>query len=124
MSDWINIAPTRQFDYFSNVDGFWGQIFGVRSILSKVYRRDNLLGDDIVSDFVALIDPYGDFTTKSLQQKYDENVTNLYANHSPGFLLTPETRACIQSVFYDSARSYANKYLDENNTKLLLSGYE
>jgi hypothetical protein len=43
------------FNFWENVESFWERLIGKRNILTKVYHRSNLHYNDIVHDFLALI---------------------------------------------------------------------
>jgi len=121
-SQWIKKPPTRQYNYYENINSFWEDIFGSQNIISKVYEKNNLSKKNIISDFIKLIDSEINFP-KEDNIRYLENKTNAYRYNKPGFLLNDEICYFIKHVFLESNILYANKYLDERNSKLLLTGF-
>ncbi len=120
---WIHNIPTRQFDYYANIEYFWRQLFGKNNILTKVYDKQHLLHDDIVQDFINFVDRKNHFLDQTPEQVYYENKTMMYEKNLHGYLLTDEIRDLIRQVFTHSNISYANTYLDDCNADLLLQGF-
>ncbi len=120
---WIDVVPTRQFNYYANVEEFWGAIFAKKNILTKVFQKNNLVNNDIVQDFISLVDPANNFLSNAKQMKYSENVTNIYNNKQSGYLIDEDTKRIIKDVFLNSNLSYAKKYLNKSDANLLLEGF-
>lgn len=121
-SSWTDIVPTRQFYYYENIE-FWSKIFGKKNIITKVYHKNNLKENDIVSDFIHLIDPDNNFLKKDNNNTFFSNKTNAYTYNKKGFLISNETALLIKQAFMKSNILYSKKYLDDNNTNFLMKNF-
>lgn len=122
-TEWINTAPTRQFDYFANITRFWEPVFGSDSIITKVYSRETLVNNDIVEDFFDLLpspimSPAYPFRTSKLA-----NATTVYQHFPRLFLLSDECKKRVNFTFRDTAQAYADKFLNKVDASLLLKGF-
>lgn len=120
---WIELAPTRQFNYYANLEDFWCKIFGEKNILSKVYDKNHLVNNDSVQDFIAFVDPSNMFLKNKSQQIYSENTTDIYTDKQAGYLLDEETRETIKAVFLESNLLFARDYLSKEEAGIFLEGF-
>ena len=120
-SDWLTVPPTRQFDYFANIVEYWGEIYGLDSIITRVYDKKILKDGDIISDFLNVL-PFEIKSTYTPQLEV-ANPTTIYKHFSRSFLLGSDALSRIASTFESSARRYARMFLDEPQSDVFLKGF-
>ena len=120
-SDWLTVPPTRQFDYFANVVEYWGDIYGLDSIITRVYDKKILRNGDIINDFLSIL-PFEIKSTYTPRLRV-ANPTTIYKHFPRSFLLGNEALSRIASTFESSARSYAHMFLDAPQSDVLLKGF-
>lgn len=120
---WLDTAPTRQFDYYANIECFWGKIFD-KKIFTKTYNKNNLVNENIIDDFLSIVDPKNEFLiNNAAKETVLENKTGAYAYNKMGFLIDEEVKQNIKNVFFQSNISYSKKYLDKINSDYLMDGF-
>jgi len=120
-SDWLTVPPTRQFDYFANIVEYWGEIYGLDSIITRVYDKSTLKNGDIISDFLSVL-PFKIKSTYTPQLEV-ANPTTIYKHFPRSFLLGSKALSCIVSTFESSARRYARLFLDKPQSDVFLKGF-
>ncbi len=90
---------------------------------TKTYSRENLINNNIVEDFVTLLDPAGKFLKPLIIDESVENKTDVYAHNAPGFLLNEKVKDNIRRAFLESSMLYAKNYLGTKDADLLLRGF-
>lgn len=118
--DWINNAPTRQFDYFSNINDFWEPLLGRDNIITKVYNKDSLLSRDVVTDFLSLLSFELDLGAR---EKIENNITPAFLKLPRHFIYDASTIEKVKYTFAESAVKYAKRYLNTHDAKLLTKGF-
>lgn len=120
-SDWLTVPPTRQFDYFANIVEYWSEIYGLDSIVTRVYDKKILKNGDIISDFLNVL-PFEIKSTYPPQFNV-ANPTTIYKHFPRSFLLGSNALSRIASTFESSARSYACMFLDKPQSDVFLRGF-
>lgn len=117
---WIDTAPTRQFDFYSNLFDFWESVASKTRIITKIYSRNSLLNQDIVCDFLSLLP----FETKLTDFKeHDINPTSVYTHFPRHFVYNQESIERVRYTFSDSVDRYCERYLAPLASQNLKRGF-
>ncbi len=105
--DEVNI---RRFDFYSILSR-WGDVFGDQNITARVYERDQLVGGDVVKDFLSInnIPEFG--------------VPNILSNTSRGREITLVNFVMQSLGISKGKKQVINQFLDKSG-KLMPSSQE
>jgi len=114
----------EQFDYWKNIESYWGDLVGVENVLTKTYHKNNICNGDIVRDFLGLIGLFDELWPNDLYSSPLENTSPEYRDpRQRGKLISKKRETLIRKRFLESNAKYASKYLDEKSERFLLEGF-